>query len=507
MTETHWDAICVGAGLTSLAFGAQLVNRHPGTRVLVIDKHAVPGGYASLFRRPKAGAYFDCSLHKISGTKPDGGNFYRLFAELGLDGELALEPHQDHFEACLPDRHILLPNCPRQVEAVLAARFPSQADGLRTFFEELERHGRDAYYQYQILDGSYEVDFSRLRWAHRNLKDITLAEALDARFTDGYLKEILAAPAIYVGGFAEDLSYLYFLHVLYATLVKGNAYVGGGAQRLSDVLSARILDHGGQMLLRTPVDRIVPGDGDEPHRVETLRGTFHSRAVYINASPHQAVGRLFGDHAELRATRSRLEELKPSRSTTTLYVTTDADPADLGLNSIETMIFSSTPERALSARRAAAASDFDSAAAEQAFWHASPMEVTNYHALNPEAGRVICLNVLDSIEHWPDRRSPEYKPKKARARETLLGRLIAHKPGFEGRVTYAEVASPQTYLRFTGNTAGAGYGAAVGAAGSGHGFHYFFPFKGIHFLSTWVAGSGYEAAFVFAERKVRAWQG
>ena len=69
---SRWDAICVGAGITSLAFGAQVVKRHPGARILVIDKHGVPGGYATVFQRPKAGAAFDCSLHKLSGMGEGG---------------------------------------------------------------------------------------------------------------------------------------------------------------------------------------------------------------------------------------------------------------------------------------------------------------------------------------------------------------------------------------------------------------------------------------------------
>ena len=506
MIDGDWDAICVGAGITSLAFGAQLVHRHPGTRVLVIDKHAAPGGYATLFRRPKAGAYFDCSMHKVSGTSSDGGNFHRLFSDLGLEREISLEPHDDHFEVCLPGEQWRLPNCPSEVERLLVDRFPEERTGLRTFFDELERHGRDAYYQYQVIDGTYEVDFAQLRWAHRNLKNISLAQALHERFTDGHLKEILSAPAIYVGGFSEDLSYLYFLHVLYATLVKGNAYVGGSAQRLSDALSARIMSNGGQVLLRNPVRRIVPGADDEPHRIETLHGNFWSRNVYINAAPRPVVEQLFDKDPRLQSTYERLKELRPSRATTTLYLTTDVDPAELGLNSIETMIFASRHDEASSARSAAEASGEDSDLAEWAFWQTSVMEVTNYHALNPDGGRVVCLNVLDMITHWPDRRSPEYKIKKARARDTLLARLIAHKPAFEGHITFSEVASPRTYARFTANTDGAGYGAAVRTGNSGHGFHHFFPFKGIHFLSAWVAGSGYEASFVFAERKAQAWR-
>jgi all-trans-retinol 13,14-reductase len=131
--------------------------------------------------------------------------------------------------------------------------------------------------------------------------------------------------------------------------------------------------------------------------------------------------------------------------------------------------------------------------------------VTNYHALDPAGGRVVCLNVLDDIGHWPPRRDPSYKAKKQRAANALLRRLVAAKPGLRGQVVHAEVSSPRTYERFTNNTDGAGYGAMVGTDLSGHLFHRDFPVAGVHFLSAWVAGPSYEAAFGYAESKAREW--
>jgi hypothetical protein len=177
MSAGHWDAICIGAGITSLAFGAQVVRRHPGARILVIDKHAVPGGYATVFQRPKAGAAFDCSLHKLSGMG-EGGNLRRIFADLGLADELRLKIPDDYFEAVLPDGSIRCGNGVEAFRAALCARFPHERVGLDRFFEEVAVHGRNGYYQFQMMDGSFEPDFTQLRYAHRHLKHLTVAQAL-----------------------------------------------------------------------------------------------------------------------------------------------------------------------------------------------------------------------------------------------------------------------------------------------------------------------------------------
>ena len=506
MIEEEWDVICVGGGLTSLAFGALAAQSHPGRRILVLDRHAVAGGYASMFPRPKAAAEFDCSLHKVSGANARGGNFHRLLERLGLAEAHEILPSKHFFEACLPDETLLLESGPEAFQAALRRRFPGDSAGLDQFFAELNSYGQDSYYLHQILNGSHAADLSRLRWAHRNLRNITVSEALDRRISDPYLKEILALPTIYVGGFAEDLSYLYYLHVLYATLCAGCGYVAGGAQRLSDTLARMIEDAGGRVLLRTPVETIEPATDGGAHAVTTLKGRFTAPEIFINAAPVEAVEGLMRDVPGLEGVRAKLEAITPSWSTTTLYLTTDEDPKHLGLGVEETMIVAPLDGEPRRRRARLAESGYDPELCEELLWWNGPIEVTNYHALNPAAGRVVCVNVLDCIQHWPDRRTPDYKARKKRAEGVLLERLYAVKPGLRGHVVFTELATPRTYYRFTRNTDGAGYGAMVGSGSSGHNFHHFFPFPGIQFLSAWVAGSGYEAAFTYAEAKVDAWK-
>ncbi|NIJ68425.1 phytoene desaturase family protein [Xanthomonas sp. 60] len=504
MTTQRWDAIFVGAGITSLACAALLVKRDPALRLLLLDKHIVPGGYASTFSRPRVEATFDCSLHKLSGMDEEG-NLLRILRELGLEDALGLIRPADYFQACCAGRTLVLPNEGDGVQALLTARFPHEAAGIATFFEHVLTHGRTGYHQFQIQDGSFEPDMAQLRYAHRHLKSRTVYEGLRALVDDPLLIEVLAAPGIYVGGHPEDLGYLYYLHVVYATLCRGNAYVTGASQHLSNLLARQITDAGSQILLGTAVEQILTEGGGQVTGVRTRRGTFHADRVYVNACPHYSVARLFGDEVALDATRARLEALTPARSTTTVYLVTDVAPGELGLPHTESMLFAEDPGAAAAARSAARAPHAPEAASEHAFWACSPMEVTNYQALDPAGGNVLCLNVLDMAAHWPQRRTPAYREKKARAAAVLVERLLQHAPGLRGRVLHTEVATPHTYTRFTNNTDGSGYGAMVGTRLTGHTFHHGFPVQGVHFLSAWVAGPSYEAAFGYAEMKAGQW--
>lgn len=505
MSEQRWDAIFVGAGITSLACAAMLVKRNPGLRLLVVDKHVVPGGYASTFSRPRQSVTFDCSLHKLSGVA-EGGNLIRILRELELDLALDLVYPDDYFCAYHDNAALPLANNAEQAEQQLVIRFGHQSEAIATFFEHVRTYGRNGYYQFQMLDGSFEPDMAQLRFAHRNFKHKTVHEVLHELFDDPYLIEILAAPGIYVGGYPEDLGYLYYLHVVYATLNCGNAYIKGSSQRLSNLLVQRVEEAGGKIILSTHVNGVLCDGNGNVTGVRTSRGFFNSDLVYINASPHYALQNLFSLDTGLETTREKLRALKPARSTTTVYLVIDQPPAELGLQHTESMLFADDPAASAQLRQAAERSGYDSEPSEHAFWKASPIEVTNYHALDAAGGNVVCLNVLDSIAHWPPRRSPEYRAKKQRAAEALVERLFIHVPGLRGHVLHTEVATPHTYVRFTNNTDGSGYGAMIGTDLKGHGFHHGFPIQGVHFLSAWVAGPSYEAAFGYAEMKAKQWR-
>ncbi|MBN1103959.1 MAG: FAD-dependent oxidoreductase, partial [Deltaproteobacteria bacterium] len=58
-----FDVVAVGAGLGGLS--AAVFLSQAGKRVLLLEKHNVPGGYATSFLRGRF--EFDVALHELSG--------------------------------------------------------------------------------------------------------------------------------------------------------------------------------------------------------------------------------------------------------------------------------------------------------------------------------------------------------------------------------------------------------------------------------------------------------
>jgi phytoene dehydrogenase-like protein len=157
------------------------------------------------------------------------------------------------------------------------------------------------------------------------------------------------------------------------------------------------------------------------------------------------------------------------------------------------MLIAPDPDLARRSRERARLTPDNAELSEAAYWAQSTVEVTNYHALDPDGGHVIVINALDTLRHWPERKTEAYRAKKARARDVLIARFQRAFPSIEGHVRYTEVSSPRTYQRYTNNTDGSGYGALVPPATRARQRSQRFPVDNVRFISQWTSGGGYEA--------------
>src|SRR4030042_6456490 len=95
-----YDAVVIGAGLGGISAASSLTKA--GKKVLLLEKHNVPGGYATSFTRGRF--EFEIALHELSGLGDanNRGPVWRILNDYGVlpKGEFVRIP--DFYRAVLP---------------------------------------------------------------------------------------------------------------------------------------------------------------------------------------------------------------------------------------------------------------------------------------------------------------------------------------------------------------------------------------------------------------------
>ena len=136
----EWDDLVVGAGMAGLTVAAMLAAE--GRRVLVLEAHDVPGGYAHTFQ---IGAWRFCAqVHYIFGCG-EGEAIHRLLSRIGLADEVRfhrLDPEGfDH--VVVAGERVRVCNGLEKYRDRLARRWPQHEGPLRSYFDAIMAIGRE----------------------------------------------------------------------------------------------------------------------------------------------------------------------------------------------------------------------------------------------------------------------------------------------------------------------------------------------------------------------------
>ena len=302
--ESAYDAVIVGAGIGGLTCAALL--GRAGLRVLLVEQHYMVGGYCSTFSRQ--GFTFDAATHFYPLLGNPDTMTGRLLRELEVPCEWIKMDPVDHFH--LPDgTRFDVPADFDTYRARLEAAFPHESASLREFFHLV----RTAY-----LEGLLQHFRWRATDRAEGLRALTVRDVLDRCFRDERLKLVLTADCPHWGSPPCRTSFV-FDSMLRLSYFLGNYYPKGGSQAFADALASRVAQFGGDILMGSPVTRIVV-DGNAVSGVELLAGparhrrrvTVRAPIVVSNADLLYTVEHMLGPDAVARGVRAHLRRLRPS---------------------------------------------------------------------------------------------------------------------------------------------------------------------------------------------------
>jgi phytoene dehydrogenase-like protein len=421
-----YDVVIVGAGVGGLACGAYLAKA--GVSVLVVERHSIPGGLCSFFKRRQF--YFDAGAH-FFGSLGDPRSFGGLLLRpLALDVEFIRIDPVDIFH--FPDETVELPADYESHLALLQRSYPLEGPAIRAFFQKLMR----IYRHFNRGKDDSEM-LRRYRYA-------SFQELLDEHFSDRKLKAVLSATAGYIGVNARQVSAIAMASMMMSYFYDGGYIARGGSQAIPDSLMRCLAGAGGQLLLNSPVKRIVIDDSGMATGIVLSSGErVRARVVVSNADARHTFCALIGEDRLPPEYLRVLQGYRESNSCFVLY---------LGVRCDDDM---------LRGKRGWYYNSYDMNDADNTPLYVAINSLED-RSLCPPGFHIVTATTLyagepatDGHRWYDDDRWTDYKVRCEQRTLAWLEQII---PGLSERVVVRESATRQTIYRYTASSRGAMYG-------------------------------------------------
>jgi phytoene dehydrogenase-like protein len=451
------DAIVVGSGSGGLV--AALALARAGRRVQVFEQHHLAGGYSQSFSLE--GFSFSPGIHYIGQLGP-GGGLRRIYEGLGVANDLVFfELDPDGYDRVfVGDERFDIPKGQEHFTERLKQRFPSEARGIEGYMRTVARmadeiawatppHGLGEAALLPVrMRTTLRYGLMPLnRFLDRFTKDPLLRAILSIQSGDHGMAPARAPAALHAG-----LQSYYF---------DGACYPQGGGHAIPEALIGQLERHGGAITLGAEVDRVLIEAG----RVIGVRLSdgreVRAEIVVSNADPGVTWGRLVDAQHQSPRLRRRIERMRYSVSTLSLFLAVDMDLRAAGLDS-GNVWYSRTPDID-AAYGLAYSDDFSQLSGVPAmFFNVSTLKDPTLRQDGLHTVEAMALATPRGFERWRGTRlgarPNDYHALKEHITQEMLEEIERFVPGFSDRVVFRSLATPLTNIHFLHANEGAIYG-------------------------------------------------
>jgi prolycopene isomerase len=496
LSEQNYDVIFVGAGLGSLSAASLIAQR--GKKVLVVDKHNIPGGYATNFKRK--GFDFDVSLHSFDGVVK-GGPSYQVIEDCGIADKVEFLGHDTLYRFQSGDIDIKVKH--RDIEEYkkqLFEHFPDEKDNIVRLFKEADKNFKNmSGFLYSKKPFWLRLVATPFFYKRILKYEHDTVDTFFSRYTQNErLKAVLSAQWSYYGLPAKDLAFGYFSYPFIDYLRNGGYSVKGGSQQLSNALVEVIQEHGGDVLLSSPVSQIIINDKGRIEGIMSKKsGLVKADKVVANISPHAVVA-LAGKDKFREKFLNNLQKLKPSISGFQVYLGLDCTLESLGIEKDEYIRFFS-PElcQREQYKRLIEGKVFDN----ETGWSINYFSNVDDSLASKGKSTLGLFTLIGAID-WHSLSKLEYRAKKKELTDMLVKKAAEVIPNLEQHIEVCEAGTPRTMTKFTNNPSGAIYGFEqnINQSGLMKRFPQKYPIKGLYQVGAWTfPGAGFIGTMLSAK--------
>ncbi len=430
--------IIIGAGLTGLAAGCY--GQMNGYRTTIFEMHDKSGGVCTGWKRK--GYTVDGAMNWLLGTKP-GTSYHRFWGELGAAREWKVYNH-DRF-SLIEDKNgktFTMYSDADRLEQEMIECAPEDAVAIRRFTGAIRYLARfdlpvdkpqELYGPIDYLKMARMLPFLSFvrKWA-----GIRSSELVN-HFKNPLLRESFNIDA---ANESADMPALTMPMVLAWQHQKTAGYVIGGALALVDLIQRRYLDLGGELRLKAKVDKILV-QRDRVVGVRLADGTEHQGDIVVSAADGRTTIfdmlegkyiddniRGYYDHLPLfpplvyigLGIAREFAEIPPSVGGLTLCLKEPVIIAGKTRKLMNVLIYNFDP------------------------------------TLAPRGKTLVKVQFNTDYDYWDHlhKEPARYEAEKKQIADTVVALLDKRFPGLAVQVEMRDVATPMTWVRYTGNWRG-----------------------------------------------------
>jgi prolycopene isomerase len=448
----EYDTVIIGAGNGGLIAGVTLAKE--GLKVLIIEQHNLPGGFATSFVRGRF--EFEASLHELAdyGPPEDKGGIRRLFEDrLNLDTEFVRVPEAYKLILTNPENKMDV-TMPFGVENFLDQMekyVPGSRDSVENFFN-LAREIRAAFRYIASTHG--KPDQGTLMKEYTNFLKTAAYSTEEVEKALGIpekARKILNAYWAYLGLPMNRINFTLFASMVLVYIEKGAYIPRYRSHGYTSALDAKIREFGGKILYNTKAERILVENG-KVIGIETSNGDkIMTKHVICNASPTLTYNKLIHPKSEVpeiayKEVNARIHGL----TAFCVFLGLDASVEDLGLKEYSYFIMEDMDTEEV----------YDSWKELQTPKGQATVVINNaIPECSPKGTTLMYITTLFDPSAWKDVKPKDYFNVKSKIAEGLIEQFAtATGSPIKDHIEEIEIATPETYARYTGTYNGIIYG-------------------------------------------------